>query len=1358
MSLLPITVRRRAHVGAATVLGLLAAGLGPAYAAPAAVTASTSASPSLGAVATGTTVSITVTMTANEQIVTGSGAVTMTNPTNGQSISSPWSTISSTCSSKTINANATCTYTVRFSSSSKGNFAMRSTLNYTVSGTAASTYVDFTAAAATKPGGVTGLAGTVISTTSATVSWNAPADNGNSDITGYRLNVTNNTTNIATDFSVAGTALSYQLNSLTLGTTYALRLFPINAIGESLITSAATFVFTLPTPPAPANFTASAVKSSTLTLSWSAVPGFVDGYKVQASTTGVSGDYADVASTTGTSVPLTDLQPETSYFFKVFAYNVSKNGAASIVAVRTLDALPHAPTNVRVDNTTLTSITVSWTAPDEDVSGYEVSVSTDGQSWDPVGSPEGTLTSFTITDLDPDAYLFVQVRAFNTYGDGEWSFPIPANTLSGLPNPVTGLQGWSASETKVHLEWQEPVAALSPVTGYLIQVRSITGTGPTDTTDWEDIEQVPAGTTQFDVTGLTPCVVVDNSTTCPQTEYRVLSLTIYGPSATAETVIADPVFILPGTANDVTADAVAPGAVAVTWSPAADGSGPVSGYTVYYSTDANDLVCTASDQGGCTITAESFDTTDTIAIIDGLDAGSTYYFVVVAHMNSEAFGDVVGGATSAVVASIPTDITAVSNVAINDVREHGFTVSWDAMPSWWGATTYTVQISNDGGSTWSDATSTEATSAIITGLVSGALYSVQVIARDTFVTTDPSDSVDVTTELGNAQALRVTGAGEDFVSLAWNAPSSPSLITGYRIEMRTVINPAMVCIALAGFECPGPAASDWQEFSTVGSDVTSLTRTEIKPCTVADVMTVIDAVLASAGANFGALDCGSGTVVGDVNNISVSTQYRVVAFNDEVESSGSDPVDAVTTFALPGDVANVSAKVTAADEVTLSWTAAADGSSPVSGYTVYYSTDSTELDCQVTDLGGCDVGGTSLEASGTSVAINGLDAGTTYYFVVVAKMASTAFGSVAGPTSSSISIDTPEAVDSPTNVQVDEAAITFNTATVTWDASTTGSGTISYIVQVSDDGGATWTDVGITTDTSYRIRSLLDGADYSVHVIAKDDFTQSDPSDSVDFQTRSRSVPDTPIQADWLLDGSTGTASFDPGNTNGATRLRYQARVAADVPGGTDYGWRDCDLQSQSCVFEDIMPGTQYRVILRAFCDGGHVQGTWSRYAIPDLEVSTDVGPNIARGTDVTIQVNQLRPGIRARVSYGSRIQFVFGDSDGTATATFTTRGTGRKVVMVRQNQRKVKMDTWVMSVLPPSQIKAGKQTTIALVGAAPGTSVTLISSLDSDVTVPASNTGRAAFPFTIPTKEDTFDYVFLVDGEEFFTGSLAPR
>ena len=1671
-----LATRSRVVAGSAAILGLLLSGVAPAHAAgaPSAVAATTSSSPTLGTVALSSGTTVTVTMTASQAVVSGGSAVTMTNPGTGGSVSTPWSILNNGCLNKTLASGASCAFTVRFSSTLKGTYTMRATFSYTVSSAPASTYVDFSATAATTPGGVTGVSTTVLSSSTANVTWNAPADTGGSPITGYRVNVTDNSTTIATDYSVAGTTTSYQLTDLVLGRSYSIRVLASNVIGESIVNNGATQLsFNLPQPSAPTGLVSSNVRSTSVTLSWNAVTGFVDGYRIQASVTGYTGQYDDIATTTNTSITLTDLDPETGYFFKVFAYNASTvtAGASSIVAVRTLNALPSAPTNVAVTDTTLTTMTVTWTAPQEDVTGYVVETSEDGVNWDEAGSPSGTETSYTITGLDPDSYLFVHVYAFNDNGDGLPSFPVFASTLSGLPNPVTGLAAWPLGETSVHLEWQEPAPALVNLTGYVVQSRVVPADDPTAATDWEDVAELPLGTSSYDVTGLEPCISQADSDPCPQTEYRVLSLTQYGASTQAETAFADPIFFLPGAAMDLQASVLAPGTVALTWNPAGDGSSPVSGYTVYYSTSPDDLECSPAEQGGCEISADSFDTTDATAIIGDLEPGVTYYFVVVTKMGSAAFGEIPGPATASVSADVPADITAVTGVSVSDIGYDGFTVSWDPMPSAWGPTTYAVQVSADG-ETWIDAGSTGETSLQVTGLTSGVAYSVQVIATDGVLTADPSDPVDAATVLAAAENLEVVDVGEDSVSLHWDAPSLASAVTGYRIEARSVITDDQLSCAAIG--CPsGSWTSEWSEVGSVDGDVFEFTHSGINPCTTDDLLAAVDAA-STGGAEF--LGC-NGTI-GDeaLGSVAIGVEYRVVAFNDDTEADGSNIVSAATTFALPGIVDGISAEVDGYESLTLSWNAAADGSSPVSGYTVYYSSNPDDLQCSATEYGGCEIGADSVDTADTSVSIDGLDGdtvyyfvvvphmdspvfgdvlgrasesfdfyvpmpleapvdvavenvglhdatvtwsgtnsgygavtytvelsddagdtwttvgttegtsldltdlvsganytvrvfasddygvsepseqadfttgleavpylaaapagedsvdlqwdapngpsivtgyriqtrsvmfgeagdevsdwetvdevdssatfytvtglqpcvqprdylsfdpycpsveyrivafnddveaegsdpvaaspafalpgdptgltatvvasgtvdlawepadagtsptsgytvyystdeadlqcqsndfggcdisadsvdvdgtqttieelepGTTYYFVVVTHMASEVFGDVTGWASDAASADVPPIIDAPSDVTVDDASISFTHAVLTWSGSDSDYGTVTYTIQISEDDGDSWTDVTDTTDTEYKLTDLSDGVDYLVQVIAKDRFTTSEPSEPAAFQTKSRDLPDLPSIDDWSLDGSDGTVTFSIAGTSRASHLRYEARAVEDLPGGKDYGYQPCDLDGLTCELTGLAPGTPYRIIMRGFADAGHVQTAWSRFTVPDLELSIDAGPNILRNTDVTIEVQQLRPGVNAIISYAGSRQSVAGDEDGYATATFTTRGTGKKVALVKQGKRKASTDTWVVTFSEPRKIKANKSATLKVAGVKPGTEVTFVNSLGDDVVVSASASGKAAFAFTLPTVDDSLDYAVLLDGEEFFSGSLSPN
>ena len=184
-----------------------------------------------------------------------------------------------------------------------------------------------------------------------------------------------------------------------------------------------------------------------------------------------------------------------------------------------------------------------------------------------------------------------------------------------------------------------------------------------------------------------------------------------------------------------------------------------------------------------------------------------------------------------------------------------------------------------------------------------------------------------------AENLKVVDTGEDSVSLHWDAPSLAAAITGYRIEARSVIDTALFCAASLDVDCASSWSSEWNEVDSVDGDTFDFTHSDIRPCTTDDLMAAVDAISTGA-AEF--LGCNGAVVDDGVGNIAIGIEYRVVAFNDDTEADGSNIVSASTTFALPGIVDGISAEVDGYESLTLSWNAASDGSSPVSGYTVYY--------------------------------------------------------------------------------------------------------------------------------------------------------------------------------------------------------------------------------------------------------------------------------------------------------------------------------------------------------------------------------------------------------------------------------------
>ena len=365
----------------------------------------------------------------------------------------------------------------------------------------------------TVPGAPTGLTATADGETEIDLSWAAPASNGGSAITGYKIEVSSDGGTNWTD-RVANTGnanTTYSHTGLAGGTMRHYRVSAINTNGTgdpSNVANATTASGggggdppgsggppggrggpTATLPGAPESLVATAGDGSVV-FEWTA-PADDGGSPV----TGYEYRYAEGSSvpentpwqSAGLSLERTvaDLTNGQPYVFEVRALN-SAGGGAAAKTVSTPLGVPSVPVSL-VATAGDGSVVFEWTAPADDggspVTGYEYRYA-EGSSV-PENTPwqsAGLSLERTVADLTNGQPYVFEVRALNSAGGGAAAKTV--STPLGVPSVLASLTA-TAGDGSVVFEWTAPADdGGSPVTGY--EYRYAEGDGVPDGTPWQD--------------------------------------------------------------------------------------------------------------------------------------------------------------------------------------------------------------------------------------------------------------------------------------------------------------------------------------------------------------------------------------------------------------------------------------------------------------------------------------------------------------------------------------------------------------------------------------------------------------------------------------------------------------------------------------------------------------------------------------------------------------------------------------------------------------------------------------------------------------------------------------------------------
>lgn len=475
--------------------------------------------------------------------------------------------------------------------------------------------------AATVPGAPTHVAA-VGSDGSASVSWDAPSDQGGSNITSYTVSATDST--VASRGGQTCTWASGPLDCTVLGLSngdsYTFTVSATNSLGTGAASAASNAV--IPAVSAPSAPTAVTVTpgNGSVALSWTAPfdgGASITGYNLYEATTSGGENYTTPVNggtlLRGTSTTVNSLTNGTKYYFTIKAVNSVGSSPASVeVWAIPGGTAPGAPTTVAA-TAGFASAVVTWNAP-SDLGGSAVTryTATATDSSVPArGGQSCTWTSgpltCTVTGLsNGDSYTFV-VTATNSVGTGSASAPsnavVPALSSPSAPTGLTAVPG----NGKVVLSWTTPTNGGADITGYNIYSASSPGA--------ENYGAPANGSVLVEGDTGTISGLVNGHTYY----FTVKAVNDVGSSAPSNEVWAIPAVTVSGPPQDVTSSAGTNGSATVSWLPPIDrGGSAISGYVVtpFLGTTAQASVV--------------FHDTTTTQILSGLEPGAAYSFEVAA--------------------------------------------------------------------------------------------------------------------------------------------------------------------------------------------------------------------------------------------------------------------------------------------------------------------------------------------------------------------------------------------------------------------------------------------------------------------------------------------------------------------------------------------------------------------------------------------------------------------------------------------------------------------------------------------------------------------------------------------------------
>ena len=334
--------------------------------------------------------------------------------------------------------------------------------------------------------------------TSIDLSWDEPGSDGGSAITGYGIETSADGLagwSSLTD-DTGSTDTSYVHDGLAASTTVHYRVSAVSAAGDGPASATASATTDPPSVPGAPHITSTdADIEGRYILVPLAIPednggAQITGLRIEGSEGTGELNWVILADNyRGLVYPHEGISPGATWHHRISAINSVGVGPPSNVVTVTMPSIAPGPPQNLTATAEDDSVDLSWDKPasdgGEDITGYSVEASTDGESWDEL-EPSTTDLSYSHTGFAGKTTYYYRVSAINSVGTGSPSDTASATSPAVAPGPPRNLSV-TTEGTRFDLSWEAPASdGGADVTGYRIEAS-------TDQESWNADEDTPIG-------------------------------------------------------------------------------------------------------------------------------------------------------------------------------------------------------------------------------------------------------------------------------------------------------------------------------------------------------------------------------------------------------------------------------------------------------------------------------------------------------------------------------------------------------------------------------------------------------------------------------------------------------------------------------------------------------------------------------------------------------------------------------------------------------------------------------------------------------------------------------------------------